>query len=348
MDSTKIKARHRFDPASKSVLLPQPIETEAVTMLEKAGCKLILSPERNFETVAPLMGKAEGLILRTGIRITRELLAHADRLEIISRTGGGFDNVDVAAATEKGIIVTSNIGINTTSVVEHCLSMMFSLAKQLPALDRAVRKDQYTIRYQNLPQDLQNKTLGLVGFGRIGSRLGKICRQIFDMEILVYDPFLPEAVKSDCCDWVEFVDLHALFSKSDVISVHVPLTESTHHAVGQKELALMKPTALLINTSRGPVVDEPALVNALRQKRIGGAGLDVLEQEPPSADHPMLGLDNVILTPHTAALTSDCVIRMATTAAACVLDVFNGKEPPNVANPETLKTDRWTHLASRK
>ena len=333
--------------ALKCVLLPQPIESEAATLLEQAGCKLILSPDRSPETIAPLMEKAEGLILRTGIKVTRELLAYADRLEIISRTGGGFDNVDVAAATEKGIIVTSNIGVNTNSVVEHCLSMILALSKQLPALDRAVRKDQYTIRYQNLPRDLQNKTLGLVGFGRIGSRLGQICRQIFDMEVLVYDPFLPETVKSTCCGWVEFVDIHTLFSKADVISIHVPLTETTRHAVGQKELALMKPNALLINTSRGSVVDESALVNALKQKRIGGAGLDVLEQEPPSADHPLLGLDNVILTPHTAALTYDCVIRMATTAAECVLDVFNGKEPPNVANPEILGTDRWTHLAKR-
>jgi len=334
--------------SSKRILLPQPIESEAASLLEKAGCEIILSPDRNPETIVPLMEKAEGLILRTGIKVTRELLAYADRLEIISRTGGGFDNVDVAAATEKGIIVTSNIGVNTNSVVEHCLSMILALSKKLSALDRAVRKDQYAIRYQNLPRDLQNKTLGLVGFGRIGSRLGEICRQIFDMEVLVYDPFLPETVKSTCCEWVEFVDIHTLFSKADVVSIHVPLTETTRHAVGRKELARMKPNALLINTSRGPVVDESALVNALKQKRIGGAGLDVLEQEPPSADHPMLGLDNVILTPHTAALTYDCVIRMATTAAECVLDVFNGKEPPNVANPEILETDRWNHLVSRK
>lgn len=334
--------------SSKRVLLPQPIESEATSLLEKAGCEIILAPDRNPETVALLMEKAEGLILRTGIKVTRELLAYADRLEIISRTGGGFDNVDVAAATEKRIIVTSNIGVNTNSVVEHCLSLMLALSKQLPALDHAVRKDQYAIRYQNLPRDLQNKTLGLVGFGRIGSRLGHICREIFDMDVLVYDPFLPETVKSTCCEWVEFVDLHTLVSNADVISIHVPLTETTYHAVGQKELSLMKPNALMINTSRGPVVDESALVNALKQKRIGGAGLDVLEQEPPSADHPMLGLDNVILTPHTAALTYDCVIRMATTAAECVLDVFNGKEPPNVANPEVLKTDRWIHLVSRK
>jgi D-3-phosphoglycerate dehydrogenase / 2-oxoglutarate reductase len=330
--------------SSKRVLLPQPIESEALSILEKAGCEFVLSPDRDPETVGRLIKKADGLILRTGISITRELLAHADQLEIISRTGGGFDNVDVTAATEKGIVVTSNIGVNTNSVIEHCLSLMLALAKSLPALDRAVRNDQYTIRYQNRPRDLQGKTLGLVGFGRIGSGLGRICRQIFDMEILVHDPYLPERIESTCREWVKFVDIDTLFSKADVVSMHVPLTEKTRHAAGRKELALMKPNALLINTSRGAVVDESALADVLKQKRIGGAGLDVLEQEPPSADHPMLGLDNVILTPHTAALTHDCVIRMATTAAECVLDVFNGKIPPNVANPEVLKLGRWSHL----
>ncbi len=333
--------------SSKRVILPQPIESEAVSLLEKAGCDIILSPDPSPETVAPLMEKANGLILRTGIKITRQLLAHADCLEIISRTGGGFDNVDVEAAAERAIIVTSNIGVNTDSVVEHCLSLMLSLSKQLPAMDRAVRNEMYSIRYRNLPRDLKGKRLGLVGFGRIGSRLGRICRQVFEMSVLVYDPFIPERVKTSCCDWVEFVDMETLFSRADVVSIHVPLTRETRHAVSARELSLMKPDALLINTSRGPVVDEAALSNTLREKRIGGAGLDVLEQEPPPVDHPLLGLDNVILTPHTAALTYDCVIRMATTAAECVLSVFDGKEPPNVANPEVLKTARWAHLKRR-
>jgi len=330
--------------SAKCVLLPQPIEPEAVQLLEKAGCEILLSPDRSPRSVAPLMEKAHGLILRTGIAITRQLLMHADRLEVISRTGGGFDNVDVEAATDKGIIVTSNIGANTDSVVEHCLSLMLTLSKQLPAMDKAVRTDQYAIRYQNLPRDLKGKTLGLLGFGRIGSRLGRICHEIFEMNIMVYDPFLPETVKATCCGWVEFVDRQVLFSQADLISIHVPLTEETRHAIGGAELSLMKPDALLINTSRGAVVDEAALFTALRENRIGGAGLDVLEQEPPRADHPLLGLDNVILTPHTAALTKDCVIRMATAAAECVLSVFDGKVPPNVANPEVLTTDRWPHL----
>ncbi len=333
---------------AKRVLLPQPIESEAVSLLEKAGCEIISSPDRSPEAVAPLMETAHGLILRTGIKITRQLMAHADCLEIISRTGGGFDNVDVAAATDKGVIVTANIGVNTISVVEHCLSLMLALSKQLPAMDRAVRKDRYAIRYQNLPQDLQGKTLGLVGFGRIGSGLGQACRHLFEMNVIVYDPFIPETVKRSCCEWVDFVDMETLFSQADVVSVHVPLTEATRHAVGARELSRMKPKALLINTSRGAVVDERALFKVLRDQRIGGAGLDVFEQEPPRADHPLLGLDNVILTPHTAALTHDSVIRMAVTAAECVLSVFNGKEPPNVANPEVLQTERWAHLMRHK
>ena len=332
-------------PTLKRVILPQPIASEAVALLETAGCDVVLSPDRNPETVAPLMKNVHGLILRTGIRISRELLAHADCLEVVSRTGGGFDNVDLAAATEKAIIVTSNTGVNTSSVVEHCLSLMLALSKQLPAMDRAVREDRYAVRYRNLPRDLQEKTLGLVGFGRIGGRLGRICRQIFSMNILASDPFLPEPVKTSCGEWADFVDLETLFSQADVVSIHVPLTEETRHSVGARQLSLMKPEAVLINTARGPVVDEAALVHALREKRIAGAGLDVLEREPPPADHPLFGFDNVILTPHTAALTQDSVIRMAVTAAECVLRVFAGKAPPNVANPEVLTTDRWAHLA---
>jgi D-3-phosphoglycerate dehydrogenase len=328
----------------KRVLLPQPIEAEALSMLESAGCEIIVSPDRSPESVFPLMKKANGIVLRTGIHISRELLTGADALEVISRTGGGFDNVDVQAATEKGIIVTSNIGVNTGSVVEHCLALMLSLTKQLPVMDRSVRSDQYSIRYRNLPRDLREKTLGLIGFGRIGAELGRVCRSAFRMRIVVYDPFLPETAKAACAEWAQFVDIGTLFSMSDIVSIHVPLTEETRHAVGAEQLSKMKPDSLLINTSRGAVIEESALIRALRERRIGGAGLDVLEQEPPPADSPLFELENVILTPHTAALTRDCVIRMATEAARCVIDVFEGREPANVADREVLKTEKWKHL----
>ncbi|MDF1592273.1 MAG: hydroxyacid dehydrogenase [Desulfobacterales bacterium] len=331
----------------KRVLLPQPIEVEAIALLEGAGCKIVTARNPKPETVIPLLPDAEAIVLRTGIKITRDLISRAENLKIIARTGGGVDNVDVAAATERGVIVTSNVGVNTISVVEHALSLMLALSKQLSLMDRSVRSGQFSVRFQNLPRDLRGQTLGLMGFGRIGSTLGEACRQIFGMKVLAYDPFLPEELKQSAGNGVKFVARETLFSQSDIISIHIPLTEGTRHAVGAKEFAMMKPEALLINTSRGPVVDEAALAEALQEKKIGGAGLDVLEQEPPAADSKLLKLDNVILTPHTAALTRECVIRMATEAAECVIDVLTGKEPRNIANRDVLKNKRWEHLVGR-
>jgi D-3-phosphoglycerate dehydrogenase len=295
----------------------------------------------------PLLPGIQAIVLRTGIKITRELISRAEKLRIIARTGGGVDNVDVAAATEKGVIVTSNVGVNTISVVEHALALILALSKQLALLDRSVRSGRFSVRYRNLPRDLYGQTLGLMGFGRIGSSLGQACRQVFKMKVLAYDPFLPEDLKRSAGNGVDFVDLNTLFGRSDIISIHIPLTPETRHAVGAKELARMKPEALLINTSRGAVVDETALAKALQQKKIGGAGLDVLEQEPPAADNKLLELDNVILTPHTAALTRECGIRMATEAAECVRDALQGKEPLNIANRDVLKNRRWSQLAGR-
>ena len=331
----------------RNILLPQPIEAEAVALLENANCNLILAPAPKFEIVSPLLKDAQGIVLRTGISITPELLTHADELLVISRTGGGLDNVDVKAATKKGIIVTSNIGVNTSSVVEHVLSLVLALSKQLPLMDRSVRNEQFDVRYKNYPKDLREKTLGLLGFGRIGSDLANACRNIFRMNIMACDPFLSDEVKKKYEKQIRFVDLKTLFSDADVLSIHVPLTGDTRHLVGEQEISWMKPDAIIINTARGPVMDEAALAQALKAGRIGGAGLDVFENEPVAPDNPLLKLDNVILTPHTAALTRECVIRMATEAAQCVIDVLDGKIPKNVANPQILKSDRWKHLIPR-
>ena len=327
-----------------NVLLPQPIESEAVDLLEKADCTVTVAPDLTLETVLPLMKEAHGLILRTGITITRDLLAGADKLQVISRTGGGLDNVDVAAATEKAIIVTSNLGVNTVSVAEHGLALMLSLSKKLQVMDRAVRRGDFRIRYQNLPRDLHGKTLGLLGFGRIGSEIGRACRRVFDMRVIASDPYLPDEIKASYKGRVTFVALQELLPESDFISIHVPLTDETRHLVGASELSMMKNDAILINTSRGRVVDEAALIQALQGEKIGGAGLDVFSEEPVPADNPLLQLENAILTPHTAALTRECVTRMATEAAGSVLDVFGGREPPNVANRDVLKQPKWDHL----
>ncbi len=331
---------------SKKILLPQPIESEALLMLEEAGIEIVSSPDPSPETVRPFLAGVHGIVLRTGIKITRELLSHADNLQIVSRTGGGLDNVDVDAATERGVVVTSNLGVNTSSVVEHVLAFMLALSKQLPLMDREVRKSNFAIRYQSLPGDVRGKTLGVIGFGRIGSELGRLCHQTFGMKVLAFDPFLPEEVKETYGDWVRFPAIQELCCNSDVISIHVPLTDHTRNMVGERELSWMKPEAILINTSRGSLIDEEALFHALKEKKITGAGLDVFSQEPVPADSPLLDLDNILLTPHSAALTRECVIRMATEAVQCVIDLFSGLEPKNVANRQVLVLEKWKQLST--
>ena len=213
-------------------------------------------------------------------------------------------------------------------------------------MDQAVRNSNFGIRYQNLPRDITGKIIGLLGFGRIGGEIGRICHQTFNMQILAYDPYLAEEKKNKILNWVNLVELKELLATSDYISIHVPLTDQTRNLVDETELSLIKSDAILINAARGGVVNENALAKALQNNKIAGAGLDVFSEEPVSPDHPLLELENVILTPHSAALTRECVARMATEAAKCVIDVFSGREPQNVANPQALVTGRWNHLRS--
>ena len=210
-----------------TVLLPQPIEAEAVGVLEKNGVRLITASAPKPEIVGPLMKEARAIVLRTGIKMTRELLAYPNELMMISRTGAGVDNVDIPAATEQGIIVTSSIGVNTTSVAEHALALILALFKQLFRMDSEVRKGNFAIRYKNLPQDLREKTIGIVGFGRIGSSIAQACHTIFAMKVLAYDALLTDLQKEQYREWVTFTDLPGLCRNSDVISIHTPLTRDT-------------------------------------------------------------------------------------------------------------------------
>ncbi len=329
------------------VLLPQPIEAEAISVLDRGNACLITASAPKPEIVGPLMEGAQAIVLRTGIKMTRELLSYPNDLMTISRTGAGVDNVDLPAATEKGIIVTSSIGANTTSVVEHALALMLALFKQLFLMDSEVRKGNFAIRYKNCPMDLREKTIGIVGFGRIGSLIARACHTVFAMKVLAYDLFLSDQQKAAYEGWVTFTDLPDLCSHSDVISIHTPLNEGTEKMFNRPFFSSMKKTAFIINTSRGGVIHEQDLIEALKEGAIAGAGLDVFENEPIQAGNELLSLKNVILTPHTAALTEECVVRMAVSGAQRVIDLFNGFIPDNVANPEVLSLDRWKHLKNK-
>jgi D-3-phosphoglycerate dehydrogenase len=330
-----------------TVLLPQPIEAEAVEVLEKGNVYLLTAKEPKPEIVGPLLKEVQAVVLRTGIRMTRELFAYPNKLMMISRTGAGVDNVDIPAATEKGIIVTSSIGVNTTSVVEHALALILALYKQLFLMDSEVRKGNFAIRYKNCPTDLRDKTLGIIGFGRIGSSIAQACHTVFAMKVLAYDALLTDAQKEGYREWVTFTDLPDLCRRSDCISIHTPLTRDTEGMFDRRFFSGMKKTAFIVNTSRGGVINEPDLIEALKGGVIAGAGLDVFENEPLQPGNGLLSLKNVILTPHTAALTEECVTRMAIAGAERVVDLFNGYLPDNVANPEVLSLEKWKYLKKK-
>ncbi|MFN8007151.1 MAG: C-terminal binding protein [Terriglobia bacterium] len=215
----------------------------------------------------------------------------------ILRTGSGTDNVPVAEATRRGIVVANTPEATSDPVSDHVIALLFDVIRQVSKLDRSVRAGQWDYQLAHPLPGPSGQKLGLVGFGHVSRHLVRKLKG-FAMTTFAYDPYVSEEKMSAA--GVQKVSLDELLSEADIVSLHCPLTEQTHHLIGDREFGLMKPSAILINTSRGPVVDETALIRALRERRIAGAGLDVLETEPPSVDHPLLQFDTVVLTPHTA------------------------------------------------
>ena len=273
---------------------------------------------------------ADAIVVRTAV-IDRPAIDAGRRLAIISRHGVGFDAVDIGAAAERSIPVTITPLANSVSVAEHAMFMLLALAKNVRGNDAAVREDRFEqakVAVRRL--DLAGRNLLIVGFGRIGSRVAPRARG-FGMRVHAYDPYVePGAIEAAGCTVVE--DLHAALPQMDAVTVHTPLNRETRGIIGEQELALMKPTALVVNTARGGVVAEDALLAALEENRIGGAGLDVFESEPtpPRTDHPLLAFDNVIVSPHCAGSTIESWMRMAEYAVRNVLDCFDGRLDPEV------------------
>ena len=314
----------------KKILLSKEIHPQAMQLL-KGKVDLVVLPDSSLETAKKMVADVDGVILRTNIAFPRELIAAAGKCRIISRTGVGVDSVDIAAASERGIMVCNTPGVNTISVAEQTLALMLGIAKQLPVMDKAVRACAWKVRNSNSTVDLDGKTLGLVGLGRIGLEVARKCSLAFGMKVIAYDPFVKSANGISLC-----AELDDVFRSADFVSIHVPYMEATHHLVDARRLGLMKPTAYIVNTARGAIIDEAALVKALEAKAIGGAALDVLEDEPPTAANPLFKLDNVLMTPHSAALTRECEMKVAIEAANAVLDFAAGREPKYIFNRAEL------------
>ena len=269
-----------------------------------------------------------------------ELLKRAPNLLIVSSNGAGFDPVDVDACTAAGVLVVNQSGGNANSVAEHALGMMLTLSKRIIQSDRRLRREANVNRNELIGNELKEKTVGIVGLGNVGRRIAELCKGLLHMKVIACDPYL--AADEMAKRGGEKVELDDLLRRADFVSISCPLDSKSRGMIGAREFALMQPHAYFVTTARGFIHDEKALEEALRDKRIAGAGLDVWAKEPPPPDHPLLQFDNVLASPHTAGVTREARINMGRIAAEQILDALDGKRPPRIINPEV-----WPVYAKR-
>jgi D-3-phosphoglycerate dehydrogenase len=306
-----------------------------------------LENESSDEVAAPILAAAHvyqiGAArdeLATHFHAGRDLLKRAPKLLMVSSNGAGFDPVDVEACTAAGVVVVNQSGGNAHSVAEHALGMLLTLSKRIIEADRALRRDANVNRNALMGTEAQGKTIGIVGLGNVGRRIAELCRGLLRMNVLAYDPYL--SATEMAARGGEKVELDELLRRSDFVSISCPLTKDNRGMIGARQFALMQPHAYFITTARGFIHDEAALAEALRNKQIAGAGLDVWAKEPPPPDHPLLQFDNVLASPHTAGVTKEARENMGRIAAEQVLDALDGKRPPRIINPEV-----WPVYAKR-
>jgi D-3-phosphoglycerate dehydrogenase len=285
-----------------------------------------LEPPVLYDEIA----QADALVIRTAGVIDAALMDHAPRLRVIGRHGVGYDQVEVPAATERGIQVVYTPGANTEAVCEHTIAFLIGISKHFPQ-HMAKLPGRYDERTRHVGRDLLGRTLGIIGFGRIGRRVGEVARQAFQMNVLYNDIIAaPRDVEERA--GAQRVELDELLSRSEYITLHVPLDGSTRRMINRTTLAKMRPDAILVNTCRGPVVDEHAVAHALDAGTLWGYAADVFDVEPPPADHPLVGRPDVMLTPHSAAQTIESLRNMAIGVAEDVVGVLRGRPPINPVN----------------
>ena len=300
---------------------PGSLESDMPRLID--ACEVRLTEARDGPDLARELADAQVLVARRDY-VGRNTLALVDGLRGVVTPGVGIEKVDVAAATELGIVVANSPG-NSITMSEATLLLMLAVAKQLPAwIEKARTGTEPTLGMRGM--ELHGKTVGLVGLGRIGRLVAGLARA-FGMRVLAYDPYVTTS------DLAELTTLERVLAESDFVSCHPVLTPETFHLINAERLAQMKPTAFLINTSRGGVIDEPALIAALQRGQIAGAGLDVFETEPPALDNPLLHMDNVIGTPHGLGHADESLRRCAAMTEENVLAIVDGRKPPYIVNP---------------
>jgi len=302
-------------------------DTEVWTEYAPPPKKVIIEKAKNVDALVPLLSD----------KIDAEVFDAAPKLKIVAQLAVGFDNIDLQEATRRGIYVTNTPEVLTDTTADFAWALLMAVARRVAEADKYVRTGQWKVGWHpSMMQgrDVYGATIGIVGAGRIGYAVAKRATG-FSMKILFYDVVPRPEIEKDF--GAKKVDLETLFRESDFVSIHVPLMKETYHLVNAEKLKLMKKTAYLINNSRGPVVDEKALYEALKDGRIAGAALDVFEQEPTPMDNPLLKLDNVVVAPHISSASYETRSRMAEMVAENLVAFFEGKKPPNLINPDVQK-----------
>jgi len=313
------------------ILISDLVDRAAVDMLKKEH--EVVEAEPSMEELKEMIGEYEGILIRSRTKLTADIISAAKKLKVIGRAGIGVDNIDLKAATEHGIIVVNAPGSNSLSVVELTIGQMISIARKLVKADAHVRSGEWK-RKAFVGVELMGKTLGLIGFGRIGSEVA-MRAQVFGMNVITYDPYVKREVAENM--GVRVVETkEELLKESDFVSIHALLTDETRGLISAPEFGIMKDSAFIINCARGGIVDEKALYDALKNRKIAGAALDVYEHEPP-VNSPLLELDNIIFTPHIGASTREAQQRAGTVAAEQMLTALRGERPRFLVNRDVWK-----------
>ena len=322
------------------VLVCDPIAQDGIELLRQSGVEVEVKTGLSPQELARVVPPYHALIVRSQTKVTAEVIDAAANLQVIGRAGTGVDNVDLGRATERGVLVVNAPTGNTISAAEHTIALMLALARNIPQADASLRRGQWE-RERFLGVEVRGKTLGLVGLGQVGSEVARRARGL-EMRVLAYDPYVPP--ERARVIGVELVGLEALLRQSDFISIHTPLTEATRGRIGEDELRLMKPSARLINTARGGIVDEEALCRALTEGWIAGAAVDVFAQEPLT-QHPLFQRDNTVVTPHLGASTAEAQERVALDVVEQVLAVLRGEPARYAVNAPLIPPETYSFLA---
>ena len=321
------------------VLVSDPIAPEGIAILKQVA-EVDVKTGISKEELAGIIANYDALAVRSETKVTAEVIANAAKLKIIGRAGVGVDNIDVDAATKRGILVVNSPDGNTMAAAELTVGMLLCLARNIPQADASLRGGEWK-RANYMGSEIYKKVLGIVGLGKIGREVARRL-QSFGMEVIGYDPYLQAENAKQL--GIKLVDLPTLYAESDYITVHVPKTKDTAGMIGAAELASMKPTVRLINCARGGIIDEVALADAARAGKIGGAAIDVFAKEPATADNPLLGIPNIITTPHLGASTEEAQVNVAIDIAEQIADVLSGRPARAAVNMPSVSADVMSRI----